>query len=92
MVRKRVLISGRVQGVYFRNYTREAALAAGVTGWVRNRRDGRVEAVFEGDPEAVEKVIRWCWKGSPSARVEHVEIKNEEYAGEFRDFQIIATV
>ncbi|MEW6424662.1 MAG: acylphosphatase [Bacillota bacterium] len=92
MVRKHVLISGRVQGVYFRQYTRDAALAAGVTGWVRNRRDGRVEAVFEGEQEAVEKMIRWCRRGSPSSCVEHVEIHDEKYRGEFPDFQIAPTV
>lgn len=92
MVRKHVLISGRVQGVYFRKYTQEAALAAGVTGWVRNRRDGRVETVFEGEKEAVEKMIRWCWQGSPSSFVEHVEVRDEKYQGEFTDFRIAPTL
>jgi 2'-5' RNA ligase len=91
-VRKRVLISGLVQGVYFRASTRDAAAAAGVTGWVRNRRDGRVEAVFEGEEEAVESMVKWCWKGSPSSRVEKVEVSSEEYRGEFPDFRIAPTV
>jgi acylphosphatase len=92
MIRKHVFISGQVQGVYFRLYAKEAALAAGVTGWVRNRRDGRVEAVFEGKKEAVEKMVDWCWKGSPSSTVENVEVIAEDYEGELGDFQVIATV
>lgn len=92
MVRKHVLISGRVQGVYFRQYTWERAQALGVTGWVRNRRDGRVEAVFEGEKEAVEKMIAWCWQGSPAAHVENVKVIDEDYKGEFRDFQITSTI
>ena len=91
-VRKRVLISGLVQGVYFRVHTRDAALAAGVAGWVRNRRDGRVEAVFEGEREAVEKMVKWCRKGPPSSRVEKVEVFDEQYRGEFGDFRIAPTV
>ncbi|MCL6447631.1 MAG: acylphosphatase [Armatimonadetes bacterium] len=92
MVRKHVFISGRVQGVYFRKYAQEAALALGVTGWVRNRRDGRVEAVLEGKKEAVEKMVGWCRKGPPSSFVEHVEVHEEKFQGEFSDFRIAPTV
>lgn len=92
MVRKHIFVSGRVQGVYFRKHVQEAAWAAGVTGWVRNRRDGRVEAVFEGEAKAVEKMIKWCEKGPPSASVEDVEVIDEAYQGEFTDFQIAPTV
>lgn len=69
----RVVISGRVQGVWFRGWTVEAAQRKGVHGWVRNRRDGKVEALFIGEPEAVEAVIVACREGPPLARVEHIE-------------------
>ncbi len=75
--RARVLVSGKVQGVYFRANTREQARERGVDGWVRNLRDGRVEAVFEGPAEAVEAMVEWCHEGSPAARVDDVEA---EYA------------
>jgi acylphosphatase len=73
-VRAHVLISGRVQGVCFRAYTVDEATAAGVTGWVRNTSDGRVEAAFEGEQPAVEAIIAWCRKGPPAARVNNVEV------------------
>lgn len=92
MLRKRVFISGRVQGVYFRSFVQETAREIGVRGWVRNRRDGRVEAVLEGPPEALEKMIRRCLQGPPASRVENVESIDEEYQGEDTDFQIISTV
>lgn len=88
MQRKHVLISGRVQGVYFRVYTREAAAGFGLRGWVRNLPDGRVEAVFEGEEQAIEKMLEWCWEGSPSSRVDKVEIIDGHYRGEFADFVI----
>jgi acylphosphatase len=69
----RVLISGRVQGVWFRGWTIETASARGVRGWVRNRRDGRVEALLIGSRAAVEAVIADCRHGPPAARVESVE-------------------
>ncbi|MFB6270758.1 MAG: acylphosphatase [Halobacterium sp.] len=71
--RARVLVSGKVQGVYFRANTREQATERGVDGWVRNLRDGRVEAVFEGDEDDVEALVEWCHEGSPAARVEDVD-------------------
>lgn len=73
--RARVLVSGEVQGVYYRANTREQATERGVDGWVRNLRDGRVEAVFEGDEEAVEAMVEWCHEGSPAARVDDVEVE-----------------
>jgi acylphosphatase len=81
--RAHVWISGRVQGVFFRAYTGEAAHRIGVTGWVRNLVDGRVEAVFEGEADKVEKMIDWCWEGSPFSRVEKVEVVEEVYSGDF---------
>ncbi|HEX2149162.1 MAG TPA: acylphosphatase [Actinomycetota bacterium] len=80
--RVHVLISGRVQGVFFRQETARLARAAGVSGWVRNLNDGRVEAVFEGDPAAVQSLVRWARSGPPMAFVEHVEIEEEAPGGE----------
>ncbi|WP_028841287.1 acylphosphatase [Thermodesulfobacterium hveragerdense] len=88
MKRVHVYISGKVQGVYFRAYTEEEALRLGVKGWVRNLPDGRVEAVFEGEDEAVDKMVAWCHRGSPYAKVTHVEVIEEPYKGEFNDFRI----
>ncbi|MFB6173276.1 MAG: acylphosphatase [Halobacteriales archaeon] len=73
--RAHVLVSGRVQGVYYRASTREAARERGVDGWVRNLDDGRVEAVFEGPEDAVEAMVEWCHEGSPQARVEAVDVE-----------------
>ncbi len=86
--RVHVWIRGRVQGVFFRAYTRDAAKQRNVKGWVRNLPDGRVEAVFEGEAEAVEDMIRWCHNGSPLSRVDDVEIVEEPYVGEFDDFHV----
>jgi acylphosphatase len=87
-VRAQVIISGRVQGVFFRAETQQAALRLGVCGWVRNRPEGTVEAVFEGDSQLVEKAIEWCWKGSPMARVADVKVQMQDYTGEFDDFSV----
>lgn len=88
-VRAHVVISGKVQGVFFRYETKVRAIRNKVTGWVRNLPDGRVEAVFEGEKEAVEAMIEFCQRGPPGARVEKVEVKWEEPTGEFEDFRII---
>ena len=87
-VRAHVYVSGRVQGVFFRSETRDEAVKHRVTGWVRNLPDGRVEAVFEGDKEKVEKLIEFCRRGPPGARVAKVEVRWEPYKGEFKDFRI----
>lgn len=76
-MRTRVLVHGRVQGVWFRDSTREHAVAHGVAGWVRNRPDGSVEVVLEGPAAAVESVICFCRSGPPRARVERVEVARE---------------
>ncbi|HUL08165.1 MAG TPA: acylphosphatase [Candidatus Acidoferrum sp.] len=68
-----VRIRGRVQGVWYRGWTEEQAASRGLRGWVRNRRDGTVEALFCGPPELVEDMVEACWTGPPSARVEAVE-------------------
>ncbi len=83
-----VWISGRVQGVYFRAYARDAGRSIGVAGWVRNLHDGRVEAVFEGDEDKLKKMIEWCHGGSPLSRVKAVDILDEPYTGEFDTFAI----
>ncbi|MFZ0942754.1 MAG: acylphosphatase [Syntrophobacteraceae bacterium] len=81
--RVHVWITGRVQGVFFRAYTRDAAQLIGVTGWVRNLPDGRVEAVFEGVSDKVERMIEWCREGSPMSRIERVDLLEEVYIGDF---------
>jgi acylphosphatase len=82
MKRAHVKIYGRVQGVWFRASTKEVADKLGVRGWVRNMPDGTVEAVFEGDDKSVEKIIEWCHRGPPLARVDRVEVEYEEPQGE----------
>jgi acylphosphatase len=81
VVRRRVVVEGRVQGVWFRETCRRAAAAAGVSGWVRNRPDGRVESVFEGQPSAVERMVDWCRRGPSRAVVTGVEVFDEPPAG-----------
>ncbi len=77
-----------MQGVFFRAATERAAIDFNLTGWVRNMADSRVEAVFEGEDENVDKMIAWCHIGPPAARVENVTTKEEQNTGEFRDFSI----
>lgn len=81
-------ISGRVQGVCFRHYTRETALSQGIKGWVRNCPDGSVEAVLQGDEAAVGDVIRWCHDGPSSARVDKVEVTVPSEVENYADFSI----
>ena len=86
--RVHVLISGIVQGVFFRYNTRLKAGELNIKGWVRNRWDGRVEAVFEGESGNIDKMIAWCHQGPPGARVEDVVVDEEEYIGESDSFFI----
>ena len=81
MIRRRVIVHGRVQGVFFRDSARRRAADRGVSGWVRNNRDGTVEAVFEGDDEAVESMVRFAREGPRGADVERVEVRDEEPEG-----------
>jgi acylphosphatase len=81
VTRKRVVISGRVQGVFFRDTMRQRAEAAGVVGWVRNTPEGTVEAVFEGEPEAVDELIEFSRRGPSRAEVASVEVIDEEPEG-----------
>ena len=87
-VRARVIVEGRVQGVFFRNHTKETASRLGVSGWVKNRRDGCVEAVFEGDREKVDQIIQWCHQGPSGARVRNVSVTWGNYTGEFENFNV----
>jgi acylphosphatase len=80
-VRTRVWVTGRVQGVWFRDACRAEARARGIGGWVRNRADGRVEAVFEGPPGSVAALVEWCHTGPPRAIVTRVEQRREEPEG-----------
>ena len=88
-VRIHAFISGLVQGVNFRFYTRQKAQALGIGGWVRNLRDGRVEVVAEGSEERIKHLIDFLKKGPPGAKVVNVEIKEEDYKGEFKYFDIL---
>lgn len=88
MTRASLLISGRVQGVAFRHYTSQFAQGQGVTGWVRNLPNGEVEALLEGETEAVSRVIDWCRQGPPAAQVTEVKIEWGIFGGEFSEFGI----
>lgn len=90
-MRKRViiLVSGIVQGVFFRSNTQEKAKELNLTGFVRNEPDGRVKIVAEGEEENLEKLIEWAKRGPLLARVNNIEVKYEEAKGEFEDFEIM---
>ena len=90
-VRAHILVNGRVQGVFFRVETCRAAHKRNVTGWVRNTSECKVEAIFEGNQENVEKMIEFCKRGPPAARVTKLDVHWEEYTGEFKDFKIQRT-
>jgi acylphosphatase len=87
-IRRRVIVSGRVQGVAFRACARSAARNIGVLGWVRNRPDGTVETVIEGAAENVALMLAWIKKGAPHSRVDDVLVFEEKPSGEFTDFEI----
>lgn len=89
--RAHLLISGRVQGVSFRYYTRQQAISHGLRGWVRNLVSGEVETVFEGEEENVQKMLDWCREGPPAARVEHVHLDWETPTGNPDGFDIRST-
>jgi acylphosphatase len=86
--RVHAIISGRVQGVFFRMETMRAAQRIGVSGWVRNLRDGTVEAVFEGDKALIDAMLNWCKQGPPHAHVTDVKVDLEDYTGEFKSFEV----
>lgn len=84
-----VVISGRVQGVWFRAGTKEKADELGLTGWVKNTSTGDVEAVFEGDEPAVREMLVWCRRGPPLAKVTAVKETQNQYSGVFPDFSVL---
>jgi acylphosphatase len=88
-VRANVVITGKVQGVYFRAETQRAAIQRNVRGWVRNRSNGSVEALLEGDEPSVNAVVEWCRQGSSFSRVQHVDVQWKIYTGEFDRFDIV---
>ncbi|MGQ9570152.1 MAG: acylphosphatase [Thermodesulfovibrionales bacterium] len=87
-VRAHLFIEGRVQGVFYRAFTRDIAHSLSLNGWVRNLRDGRVEAIFEGEKGLIEKAIKECYTGPPGARVTNIDIKWEEFKGDLKGFTI----
>ncbi|MEN6379529.1 MAG: acylphosphatase [Methanofastidiosum sp.] len=88
MKRARIFVSGDVQGVFYRANAQIEAQRLKLTGYVRNLLDGRVEAVIEGEDICINKMIEWCEVGPKYARVDKVEVVNEQYKGEFKDFYI----
>jgi len=86
-VRAELKIHGRVQGVFYRQSTKETAVRLGLTGWVRNCHDGSVEAVFEGDKDAVDQAVEWCRQGPHTARVTDVVVNWKDFDGELNGFE-----
>lgn len=90
MVAIRVYISGKVQGVYFRAYTKGMADQLGLNGWVRNLQDGRVEALFQGSAGHITKILGWCRQGSPNSKVDSLQVEGHNLEPHHADFIIIA--
>lgn len=88
LVRAHVHISGQVQGVFYRAWTLRQAQGLGLTGWVRNLADGRVEVAAEGEKEKVNQLIELIKEGSPAAQVSHIDVNWEEATREFKEFEI----
>jgi acylphosphatase len=87
-IRVHAIITGKVQGVFFRMETQRAARNYGVTGWVRNKMDGSVDAVMEGNEADVKSLLAWCQEGPPHARVSNVDVIWQDYTGEFETFEV----
>ncbi|NDB47308.1 MAG: acylphosphatase [Nitrososphaeria archaeon] len=88
-LRVHLFIKGKVQGVFFRQAMKVTAKKNNATGWVKNLKDGRVEAIIEGEDLDVSNVVEWCHAGPANARVEDVEIRNEKFKGEFEKFEVL---
>jgi acylphosphatase len=88
-IRVQLEISGRVQGVCYRYFTQQTAQTAGITGWVKNRINGNVVALLEGEEKAIASMIEQCHQGPQLAHVDHIEIEHHPYSGEFNDFTIL---
>ena len=86
--RAHIFIEGRVQGVFYRAFTRDLAFSLGLKGWVRNLYDGRVEAVFEGEKGLIDKVVKECYVGPPGARVADIDVKWETFIGDQKGFSV----
>ncbi|MDF9391387.1 MULTISPECIES: acylphosphatase [Methylococcus] len=89
MKRVHVLVAGRVQGVWYRASAARKASELGLTGWVRNLPDGRVELVAEGDAESVDALLVWCRHGPPLARVAGLDVRETAVTGEFAEFAVL---
>jgi len=83
-----LFIEGRVQGVFYRAFIRELAYNLGLNGWVKNLRDGRVEAVFEGEKGLIDKAVKECYAGPPGARVADIDVKWETFIGDQKGFSV----
>jgi acylphosphatase len=88
LARAELVVRGRVQGVFFRQSTRQTALGLGLTGWARNNPDGSVSVVFEGQRQQIDQAVAWCHQGPPAAAVTDVSVGWGDYSGEFTGFQI----
>jgi acylphosphatase len=91
MANKRVqlFVRGRVQGVFFRAATQREARRLGIVGWVKNRNDGSIELLAEGEEDAIKEIIGWAQRGPSAARVENVDVRWRGYTGEFAEFRIV---
>ena len=87
--RVNIVVRGRVSGVFFRAAAQREARRLGITGWVKNRGDGSVELVAEGEEDAVKEIISWSHHGPSAARVDNVDVRWRAYTGEFSDFRIV---
>ncbi len=87
--RLRLFVKGKVQGVFFRQALKVMAKKHNVSGWVKNLKNGRVEAILEGEDLDVSSIVEWCHGGPANARVEDIEIRNEKYKGEFSKFEVL---
>jgi len=87
--RVRILVSGNVQGVFFRQSLKVVAKKNNVSGWVRNLKDRHVEAVFEGDSKSISSVIEWARVGPANSRIDDIEVINEEFKNEFSTFEVL---
>ena len=87
-VKAHLFIEGRVQGVFYRAFTRNLASKLGLNGWVRNLYDGRVEALFEGSRALIEQAVQECWKGPVGSSVRNIDVRLEESSSEFKGFEV----
>ena len=87
--RVRLFVTGKVQGVFFRQTLKVMAKKNDIFGWVKNLKDGRVESILEGDEEKVNRLVEWAHGGPANARVENVEIQNEKFIAEFSKFDVL---